>query len=867
MFCSQCGKENADSAKFCRYCGVGFATNDSEKSNSNFEMKKKKPVFLWIGIAAIVIISIVAIVVVVTSKASSKDIYEEKIDLGRKYLLEMDYEQAILAFEDAINIDPKRTDAYLELAALYDKDGKTEEAIRILDKAEKNIDNDKDKEKILEIRKKIKDDSGNIISSDKNESKDLKSNSEDSIDIKSQDNLDGTDEQYDEDGSDILQNTENVNESDSGKITTILDNMGFKEKKVSYKVEAKKVGDNNLIGVSRADGLYYTIEGDSPQINEINRQLKEDAERAIYRIPDDFNIGGYSLSYKLYDWPDDMDPYSVVDFIYYYVYNIKQVDRYIALDIAEGCYVGEKDYSLMFSLDTGEQIVNITEVSQADSVDEVYEQVIDVLKSKGYTDADVSTVIWSLEDYIQNDEGKNTWWSMTETNDIMIRIGYYSELMTDVVIPSKFNSKKSLDEDKDIIEQIIQAHNGDIVTFGRYEQDNDFSNGKEPIEWIVLSKDDEQVLLLSKYVLDWVSFHNKYDYGIKWENCTLRSWLNNSFYDNAFDKKEKEKIINTKIVNSDNLTYGIDGGKDTNDKVFLLSLDDIKNPKYGFSKDYNENDISRRCSPTEYAKARGVWTLDKNTWDENWLLSATDDGEATCWWWLRSPGNYEGRAAIVNYGGNVYDFGTEFGLGLDDISNGVRPAIYINISPNLSSNSELPATIESTSKTNEEVDKVFMKQLKKICKKHAEEEGLSSIDFDYVLKDIDGDDIHEAIFVRYRSGMYLYSYEDGTIKDLFPNWGHIIDKLIFYPKTKSMIHIHSNHGGERYDYYQMKNGKYVIVSSKVRRVDEDGLWSFYNETDQEITESDFEDSISKLVKGKKIVVSQNEFTTYYYNVD
>ncbi len=43
---------------------------------------------------------------------------------------------------------------------------------------------------------------------------------------------------------------------------------------------------------------------------------------------------------------------------------------------------------------------------------------------------------------------------------------------------------------------------GDVIYFGSYEQDNNLSNGKEEIEWIVLAKENRKALLISKYALD-----------------------------------------------------------------------------------------------------------------------------------------------------------------------------------------------------------------------------------------------------------------------------------------------------------------------------------------------------------------------------
>ncbi len=64
---------------------------------------------------------------------------------------------------------------------------------------------------------------------------------------------------------------------------------------------------------------------------------------------------------------------------------------------------------------------------------------------------------------------------------------------------------------------------GDIVTFGHYEQDNDTTNGKEPIEWRVLDKNDEgQYLIISEKVLD-VQPYNTTNLFITFEKSTIRS--------------------------------------------------------------------------------------------------------------------------------------------------------------------------------------------------------------------------------------------------------------------------------------------------------------------------------------------------------
>ena len=96
----------------------------------------------------------------------------------------------------------------------------------------------------------------------------------------------------------------------------------------------------------------------------------------------------------------------------------------------------------------------------------------------------------------------------------------------------------------------------------------------------------------------------------------------------------KGLIALTKVKNADNPKYGTEGGKDTEDHVFLLSL--------GEAEKYFEDDEDRRAFPTEYAIARNVWVREKT---------------GTVWWWLRSPGPNSCYAAGVDPDGSLGDCG------------------------------------------------------------------------------------------------------------------------------------------------------------------------------------------------------------------
>ena len=247
------------------------------------------------------------------------------------------------------------------------------------------------------------------------------------------------------------------------------------------------------------------------------------------------------------------------------------------------------------------------------------------------------------------------------------------------VVPTDIPTATPIPEPTEV--PIWSTSNGDIITFGSYEQDNELSNGKEPIEWIVLSNDGEKLLLLSKYALDCQPYNTEQT-EITWENCTLRVWLNSDFYNRAFSDTEKAVILKSYIENNDNPSFGTEGGNDTYDNVFLLSLSDMINTRYGFSSDYLDYDIVRRCEPSAYTIAQGAWQYSGDKKD-----GYTADGRGACWWWLRSPGDDMYHAGSVGYHGRVRDDGlsadNRYLLNVDDCiclcKSAVRPAIVISI--------------------------------------------------------------------------------------------------------------------------------------------------------------------------------------------
>lgn len=80
-------------------------------------MKKNKKPMVIIGI--VLVLCLIAAGIFALTANSAERRLANQLELGRKYLEEMNYEQAIVAFEAAIAIDPKCEEAYLALAETY----------------------------------------------------------------------------------------------------------------------------------------------------------------------------------------------------------------------------------------------------------------------------------------------------------------------------------------------------------------------------------------------------------------------------------------------------------------------------------------------------------------------------------------------------------------------------------------------------------------------------------------------------------------------------------------------------------------------------------------------------------------------------
>ena len=256
------------------------------------------------------------------------------------------------------------------------------------------------------------------------------------------------------------------------------------------------------------------------------------------------------------------------------------------------------------------------------------------------------------------------------------------------------------------------------VTATPYGEDYKFTSGAaikngevyyfkvEPIRWRILSLDGKIAFILCDSILSNMSYqtdfygNNPYYTGANdapngtvannYEYSAIRKWLNETFYETAFADFQKEIIVETQVDNSAKSTnpYGNekcwnDGENgyicsDTLDNIFLLSEEDVTNPKYGFLTVYEECDKARIVLTSDYSRAIGTFMNTEKTYYGN------------SYWWLRSPNCDYSMSRVVNLDGNAHH---NFNVNVDYV--GVIPAMYIDLTIKTYSHTPLEAVEEN----------------------------------------------------------------------------------------------------------------------------------------------------------------------------
>ncbi len=168
--------------------------------------------------------------------------------------------------------------------------------------------------------------------------------------------------------------------------------------------------------------------------------------------------------------------------------------------------------------------------------------------------------------------------------------------------------------------KVRQIQIGDIIKFGKNDR-----------EWIVLDKLGNKVLIITKDIVE-NRVYNETLESVTWENCTLRKWLNGEFLQQNFSLEEKNRIEVTLVKNLNTFKWETDGGKDTQDKIFCLSIEEAR--KY-----FMDNKVR-----------------DKKPW------------------WLRSQVGTISVAGVL--GGRIFEGGF-----IVTSKKAVRPALWLNLEP------------------------------------------------------------------------------------------------------------------------------------------------------------------------------------------
>lgn len=204
---------------------------------------------------------------------------------------------------------------------------------------------------------------------------------------------------------------------------------------------------------------------------------------------------------------------------------------------------------------------------------------------------------------------------------------------------------------------IKEAKAGDKVSFGTYPKDD--TEKLLPITWRVLERKDNKVLLITDRSIDAKPYNMEerntyswmFSYSGNWSVSTLRKWLNHDFLKSAFSSEEAKKIAVTHLENKDSEKYGTLGGDDTDDKVFILSIEEARK--------YFPADEDRKAKVTKYARQNNAYA----------------DVKGCGYWWLRSVGQDQFDASYVDRDGQI----CEGGRLVYTQNHSLRIAIWVNV--------------------------------------------------------------------------------------------------------------------------------------------------------------------------------------------
>lgn len=281
---------------------------------------------------------------------------------------------------------------------------------------------------------------------------------------------------------------------------------------------------------------------------------------------------------------------------------------------------------------------------------------------------DSVTSQWKSYDYFT---GTGSWYDGTMTSSDFMKY-------RDVRLGDKWYRGVTFDSFRPYWTGYDSSENNSVQDNNGYETGTTYWFLFEPLKWRVLDKD--RGLLLCETIIDSQPYNNyliasgkdyrgytaywgnadKTYYANNYVESSIRKWLSDDFINTAFTSRQIENISVTHLENScSDPSKTAFNAPESDDKVFLLSMNDALNNTYGFSEYLAYGDSARKAGASDYAKCQGL----------------TDFGEDSSWWWLRTAeaGSGSCDSFYVNYNGKVNQHST-----VTYTNHGVRPAMILS---------------------------------------------------------------------------------------------------------------------------------------------------------------------------------------------
>ena len=214
----------------------------------------------------------------------------------------------------------------------------------------------------------------------------------------------------------------------------------------------------------------------------------------------------------------------------------------------------------------------------------------------------------------------------------------------------------------------------------------------EPIRWRIITEENGEALLLCDSIIASLHFQTAYEYESSAGGyCTtsngapsgtyannymysnVRIWLNETFYETAFNKIQQGVVLTTEVDNSEESAspYGFPRNnkcvcENTSDKIFLLSMFEATNEANGFAS-YFTSDVARQMMTSDYSRATGAY------------MDTTEDYNGNGWWWTRSPYDSNDRYTTKAY--MIFETGISSPDDVASSAGGVVPALRIQLNP------------------------------------------------------------------------------------------------------------------------------------------------------------------------------------------